>query len=102
MMQLRDYLDALERDHPEELLRIADPVRPADFDVTALLANLEAEGRFPLVVFERPIDLRGEIAPFPVVTNVFATRTRCALALGLPASAWRLELSLEYARREGA
>src|SRR5919199_3047505 len=57
-------------------------------------------GKFPLVIFERPLDLNGEPSPFPIVSNVYATRERCAMALGLRPDQARQELSLEYARRE--
>ena len=39
-------------------------------------------------------------ADFKLITNVFATRQNCALAMGLDPSDWQLGLSLEYARRE--
>jgi 2,5-furandicarboxylate decarboxylase 1 len=101
-LRLRTYVESMERDQPAEVVRVHEPVDPAAFDVTGLLANLEAEDRYPMVVFEQPRDLRGEPAAFPLVTNVFAARRRCAAALGLPPEQWRLPLSLEYARREAA
>ena len=51
-------------------------------------------------MFDRPLDLFGNVSPFPIATNVYATRQRCAMALGLPRSRRIQELSLEYARRE--
>ncbi|HLH23902.1 MAG TPA: UbiD family decarboxylase, partial [Chloroflexota bacterium] len=46
------------------------------------------------------INMLGEPAEFPIVSNVFGTRERCALALDLPPEQAKLPLSLEYARRE--
>ncbi len=97
---LRGFLARLERDHPDQVLRVGNPVDPARFEVTAVLKHLELRRRYPLVVFERPLDLRGEASPFPIVTNVYASRQRCAMALGLAPEDAMLGLSLEYARRE--
>ena len=97
---LRAFLGRLERDHPEHIVHVAEAVDPARFDVTAVLKHLELRRKFPLVVFDRPLDLRGRPSAFPVAANVYATRARCALALGLDAADADLGLSLEYARRE--
>ena len=40
--ELRDYIAMIERDHPKEILRIAEEINPATFEATAILANLEA------------------------------------------------------------
>ena len=99
-MDLRSFLTNLERDHPEQLVRIKRPVDVARFELTALLAQLEAQGKYPALLLEQPLNLKGEVAPFHFVSNLYALRARCALALGLNPSHWQLPLSLEYARRE--
>lgn len=96
----KSFLNLLENEAPEEVVRVGKPVDPANFDVTAILQHLENRGQYPLVVFERPMNLKGEISRFPLVTNVYASRQRCAMALGLPKNDWALPVSLEYARRE--
>lgn len=100
MLRMTDYLKGLKQHHPEEVLVIEEEVNPAEFDVTAVLQILEEAGRYPLVLFERPLNLHGEGSSFPLITNVFASRERCGLALGLPPERCRLSLSLEYAVRE--
>jgi 2,5-furandicarboxylate decarboxylase 1 len=97
---LRQFLDVLEGKYPDEAVRVAHPIDPARFEVTALLQHLENAGKFPLVLFENPRNLHGEPSGFPLASNVFATRQRCAMALDLDPADWRLSLSLEYARRE--
>ncbi|MCC6472705.1 MAG: UbiD family decarboxylase [Burkholderiales bacterium] len=97
---LRDFIARVEKEGPGELLRIRDEVRPDGFEVTAILANLEERGRYPMVLFERPLNLLGEVSAFPLLTNVYASRTRCAMALGLTPQQHRLDLSMEYSRRE--
>ena len=97
---VRDFIAFVEENHPEELLRISDEISPGSFEATAILANLEQRGLYPMVLFERPVNQLGQVSPFPLLTNIYASRRRCALALGLQAHQHRLDLSLEYSRRE--
>ena len=99
-MDLRTFLTGLDRDHPEQLVRIKRPVEVAKFELTALLTHLERQGKYPALLVEQPVNLKGEVAPFHLLSNLYALRARCALALGLRAEDWQLPLSLEYARRE--
>src|SRR5919201_1681716 len=96
-LDVREFLACLE---DEELLHVTADVDPARFEVTAVLQRLEDLNRYPAVVFDRPLALDGQPAGMPILTNVYASRARCARALGLPAEAAGVELSLEYARRE--
>ena len=97
---LRQFLDVLERKYPHELVRVSRPIDPARFEVTALLQHLENAGKFPLLLFENPVNLHGRPSGFPLASNVFALRRRCSLALDMDPADWRRPLSLEYARRE--
>src|SRR5690242_4047070 len=97
---LRDFLRLLEERHPDQLVRVQREVDPGAFDVTAILQHLENRGRYPLVCFEQPRNIIGEVSRFPLISNVYATRERCAIALGLEPADAMLGLSLEYARRE--
>ncbi|MDE3077808.1 MAG: UbiD family decarboxylase, partial [Chloroflexota bacterium] len=97
---MRSYLGQLECEHPDWLVHVKGAVDPAAFGVTAVLQRLEDLDRFPLVVFDRPLNLLGEESRFPLATNVYASRERCAVALGLPGEDAYQELALEYARRE--
>jgi len=100
MLAMRNYLKILKEKYPQEILLIEEEVNPATFEVTAILTHLEMAGKYPLVYFTRPLNLNGEVSKFPIVTNVFATRERCAMAMGLDPSCCKLPLSLEYAARE--
>ncbi len=97
---LETFLAGLDRAAPDSVVHVTGPVNPARFEVTAVLQRLENEGRFPLVIFEQPRDLHGNVSAFRLVSNIYATRERCALALGLRADQAYQELGLEYARRE--
>lgn len=97
---IRDYLEYIKNEFPTEILNIDAEVNPANFDVTAALQHMEDRGAYPLTYFSRCLNLKGEISSFPLVMNVFATRKRCAMAMGMEESQAKLPLSLEYARRE--
>src|SRR3990172_12869200 len=99
MLTMNGYLNSLKKLYPEEVITIEEEVNPARFDVTAILQHLEMAQCYPLVHFTRPLNLKGEVSEFPLVTNVFANRERCALAMGLDISQHKLPLSLEYANR---
>ena len=97
---LRGFLTELHDRLPDDLVRIDRPVSPARYEVTALLQHLEDERKFPALLFEKPLDFEGKPSSFPLLSNIFASRRRCALALGMNPEDERLPLSLEYARRE--
>jgi UbiD family decarboxylase len=99
---LRGFLEQLQSCLPNDYHRVEKEIAPARFEVTALLQHLENERRYPVLFFERPLNLEGKPSAFPLLSNVFATRQRCALALGMNPEEEGLPLSLEYARREDA
>jgi 2,5-furandicarboxylate decarboxylase 1 len=93
---LGSYLETIRGD-PAELRTVSRPVNPMEFDVTAVLEHLDRRGEYPTVVFERPLDLHGEPSPFPIVSNLWATRERCAEAVGLSRSEAGRELGSRFA-----
>lgn len=99
-LDVRTFLADLERESPADVVHVTAPVNPAAFEVTAVLQKLEDLGRFPLVQFDRPLALNGQPAGFPLITSLYATRERCARALGMRPEQATVGLSLEYARRE--
>src|ERR1700756_165037 len=99
-VDLRAFLDDLQERLPYDFVRIERTVAPQQFEVTALLQHLENQKQFPVLFFEKPLDLNGKPSAFPLLSNVFATRQRCALSLGMKSNEDKLPLSLEYARRE--
>ena len=81
---LRDFIAFIEENHPEELLRISDEISPGSFEATAILANLEQRGLYPMVLFERPVNQLGQVSPFP------CSPTSMLRAVVVPwRSAWR-------------
>ena len=74
---LRGFLAMVEADHPEELLRIREPV-DTRLEMTAVIYELERAGKSPVVLFEHPLP-----DGMPVVTNVAASRRLLAACLGV-------------------
>ena len=74
---LRSFLDLVKRSRPEDFQIISRPVDPA-YEITALVVKLEKEARRrPVVLFE---NVKG--SAFPVLTNLHASRSRLATAIG--------------------
>lgn len=96
---MREFLATLDRDHPRETIRVDRPVAPHEYEVSAVLKHLEILGKFPLVRFPEAKNLNGAACPHTLLSNVFASRERCAIALGVPPEDSGMPLSLEYARR---
>jgi len=85
---LRSFVAAYARAHPDEVIRVAEPVS-AD-DVMALVLEYERRRRFPILIFETVTGY-----DIPIVTNVVASRRALAFALGVAEPT----LAAEYARR---
>ena len=72
------FLERYRAEHADDVLVVEDEVSP-DQDVTAVIWTLAAQGRDPLLVFER-------MGATKVVTNIFASRRRIARLLGCDVS----------------
>ncbi|MBI2873805.1 MAG: UbiD family decarboxylase [Firmicutes bacterium] len=94
---LRDYLDVLRKTAPEELVVVEREVNPR-LEASAILQHLENRDASPAVLFQKSKNCRGESSPFRLLSNLHATRRRCAVALGLEKEQWRSELVDAYAR----
>ena len=74
---MRGFLRIVERDHPDEIVRIVEPVR-RELDITSAVFELERAGRSPVMIFESV-----EGFDMPVVTNLAGNRRLLAAALGV-------------------
>jgi 2,5-furandicarboxylate decarboxylase 1 len=97
---LGGYLDSI-RDDPAEYRSVSRPVNPMNFDVTAVLQKLEDRGEYPVVEFRNPLNMHGEPSEFPIVTNLWATRERCADAVGVPRSEAGPQLGVRFSEMVG-
>ncbi len=97
---LSSFLALLQEQCPSELETVSRPIQPAKFEVTALLENLNQDKLYPAVLFNDPANVHGQPSGIKLVSNIFATRERCAQAMGMNTADCKMPLSLEYARRE--
>jgi len=97
---LRQWIQALEREAPKELVRVKKTVDPNKFEATAVMEKLESEGRFPAVLFEAPKALKGEDHGFKLLMNTFGTFSKMAVALDLPPETPRKQLMEEILKRQ--
>lgn len=72
-----DFATAYNRLYPDDVLTINEALS-ADQDLTALVDTLAIQGRHPMLVCQQV----GALG-VPVVTNVFASRTRIARLFGV-------------------
>src|ERR1051325_1727834 len=92
---LREFLKEVETESPDQVLRVKREVDP-HFEVTGVLARLEKDRQFPIVIFE---NVKG--SDLPVVTNVHADARRLFRTIGLK-DASLPEFIREYSSREDA
>ena len=74
---MRGFLEMVERDFPDEFVRVTEPVRQ-EFDITSAIFELERAGRSPVVAFDNVDGF-----DMPVVTNLAGNRRLLAAALGV-------------------
>ena len=74
---LRGFLAAYERENPKEFCRIHREVDPK-YEVAAILTKLEEARKLPILFYEK---VKG--SGLPVVTNVYSTRKKIAVSLGV-------------------
>jgi len=97
---LQNFVRLIEKQYPDSLVRIEDPIDPNTFEVTALLEHLDRRNISKIVLFENIKNLAGTPSRFPLLHNAFVTRQLCAVALDMPPAAYKMELTQEFARRE--
>ena len=83
MKDLRSFLADWERQYPQDLCRIEKEVS-VKYEPTALAAALEKRDLFPALIFQNPLTVQGNRSRFPLLTNLLASRRRCAAAIGVP------------------
>lgn len=81
MKDLRTFLDEYEESHPDLVVHVEQEV-DARWEASAIVLKSQKElPEAPVFVFHRLRTVHGEISPFPVVMNLFASRHRLAHAV---------------------
>ena len=96
---LKHFLNRLQKNYPDLLMKIKEEIHPGDFEITALLSLLERKGQEKMVLFEKTLSVDGSNA-LPLISNVFFSRGVIALALDLAIEDCHMELVEEFAKRE--
>ena len=99
---LRTFLDDFSRAYPNEIVSISKPVNPLTYDITAIVKQLGALKKFPVLVFEHPLNAHGLATDMKVVMSAENSQKKIQVALGVPAAMDRAEMARECLRREAA
>lgn len=86
---LRGFMAMVEKDFPEDFVRVTDPVR-RELDITSMVFEFERNNRSPVILFENVEGFENS-----VVTNVSGNRQLLAAAVGVPPD----DLPLAYRER---
>ncbi len=97
---LRTFLEDFRRQYPGEIVEISKPVNPLTYDITAIVKQLGARKKFPILIFEQPLNAHGRPTDLKVVMSAENTQKKVQVALGLPADIDRAEMARECLRRE--
>jgi UbiD family decarboxylase len=90
---LGTFLEDCRREIPNEIVHIKKEVDPAHYDVTAIIKHLDEMKKFPILVFERPLNLHGRPSEIKLVMNCEISQRKTQVALGLPKEMNRAEMA---------
>ncbi len=79
---LHTFLADYEKRHPEQVLHIEKEVS-SKYEVTAFIRAFEKQNKYPTMIFHNVRNEKGDRSPWPVITNLCATRGRNAEAIGV-------------------
>lgn len=74
---LRTFLEDCTREIPNEIVLIKKEVNPAHYDVTAIIKHLGAMKKFPILIFENPLNLHGQPSESKLVMNCEISQLGC-------------------------
>lgn len=97
---LHTFLEDMKREYPQEVISITKTVNPANYDVTAIVKQLGAFKKFPVLIFERPLNAHGRLNDMKLIISAENTQKKVQVALGLPKEMDRAEMARECLRRE--
>jgi UbiD family decarboxylase len=98
---LRTFLEDCRREIPNEVVRVTKEVDPAHYDVTAIIKHLGAMKKFPILVFDRPLNLHGRASnDFKLVMNCEISQRKTQIALGVPKEMDRTQMAEVCLERE--
>jgi 2,5-furandicarboxylate decarboxylase 1 len=99
---LQTFLEMLAGTHPALYHEVGGSIDPMNYEVSAYIKLLEDSGRLPTVLFSNVRDQNGDRSQFRLASNLFATRSLCAMALGLDGSKFRMELTRQFGKAQNS
>src|SRR5262249_19421140 len=90
---LRTFIADCERQLPGEVIHITKQVNPANYDVTAIIKHLGAQKKFPIIIFDKPLNLNGKVGPMKLTMNCEISQGKTQIALGMPRTATRPQMA---------
>jgi 2,5-furandicarboxylate decarboxylase 1 len=90
---LGTFLEDCRRVIPEVITHVTREVNPARYDVTAIIKHLGAMKKFPILIFDRPLNLHGRVSECKLVMNCEISQRTTQIALGLPKEMSRIEMA---------
>lgn len=78
---LSTWLEEYEQKHPDEVIHIEQEVSTR-YEVTAFVRAFEKKNQYPILVFHKLATENGKPSKWRLITNILATRTRCAEIAG--------------------
>jgi UbiD family decarboxylase len=97
---LRSFLDDMRRLYPSDVVSISKAVNPLTYDITAIVKHLGVLKKFPVLVFEQPLNAHGKATDMKVVMSAENSQKKIQVALDLPPGMDRAEMARECLRRE--
>ena len=97
---LRTFLDDMRHAYPSEVVTISKSVNPSNYDVTAIVKHLGALKKFPILIFDRPLNVHGKLNDMKLVMCAENSQKKVQVALGVARETDRTEMARECLRRE--
>ena len=97
---LRTFLEDMRRMYPNEVVTISKTVNPLNYDVTAIVKHLGGLKRFPILIFDNPLNVHRQLNGMRLIIGTENTQKKVRVALGVPAEMDRAEMAREILRRE--
>ena len=75
------------------MIHITKEVNPANYDVTAIIKHLGAQKKFPIIIFDNPLNLNGKVGPIKLTMNCEISQGKTQIALGMPRNSTRPQMA---------
>ena len=89
----------MRHSYPSDVVSISKTVNPLNYDVTAIVKHLGALKKFPVLIFEHPLNAHGRATEMKLVIGAENAQKKIQVALGLRSDMNRAEMALSLGAR---